>query len=124
MKYCIKQKVFSFKDKFYIYDEFGNEIFYVEGEFFSFGKKLHLYNMSGNELAFINQKLFSFLPKYYISKNGSQTAEVVKHFTFFKQEYSVIGPEWSVTGDFFSHEYFIYGGDHTVASITKEWFTW
>ena len=72
----------------------------------------------------INQKLFSFLPKYYISKNGSQTAEVVKHFTFFKQEYSVIGPEWSVTGDFFSHEYFIYGGDHTVASITKEWFTW
>jgi uncharacterized protein YxjI len=68
--------------------------------------------------------VFSFLPKYYISKGGAQTAEVVKHFTFLKQEYSVVGPEWSVTGDFFEHEYFIYASDHTVASISKEWFTW
>ena len=124
MKYYIKQKVFSFGDKFYIYDQQGKEIFYVEGEIFSFGKKLHLYDMSGNELAFISQKLFSFMPKYYIEKGSSQTAEVVKHFTFFKQEYSVYGPEWSVTGDFFDHEYFIYAADHTVASISKEWFTW
>ncbi len=124
MKYCIKQKVFSFKDKFYIYDDQGNEIFYVEGEVFSLGKKLHLYDMLGNELSYISQKVFSFIPKYYISKNGSQTAEVVKHFTFFKQEYSVYGPEWRITGDFFEHEYFIYANDHTVASISKEWFTW
>ncbi|MBE6609218.1 MAG: hypothetical protein E7634_00965 [Ruminococcaceae bacterium] len=124
MKYYIKQKVFSFGDKFYIYDESGNEIFYVQGEVFSFGKKLHLYDNEGTEHAFISQKLFSFLPKYYISKSGSVAAEVVKHFTFFKQEFSVIGPEWSVTGDFFEHEYFIYAADHTVASISKEWFTW
>jgi len=124
MKFYIKQKVFSFRDKFYIYDEQGNELFYVEGEIFSFGKKLHLYDMHGNELSYISQKVFSFMPRYYISKNGAQTAEVAKHFTFFKQEYSVYGPEWRVTGDFFEHEYFIYGGDHTVASISKEWFTW
>lgn len=124
MKYYIKQKVFSFGDNFFIYDEHGNEIFYVQGDVFSFGKKLHLYDNGGSELAFISQKVFSFLPKYYISKNGSQTAEVVKHFTFFKQEFSVLGPEWIVTGDFFEHEYFIYASDHTVASISKEWFTW
>ena len=124
MKYCIKQKVFSFKDKFYIYDEQGNEMLYVEGEFFSFGKKFHVYDLNGSEIAFINQKVFSFLPKYYISKNGSQCAEVTKQFSLFNQEYTVRGPEWRVTGDFFNHEYFIYGMDHTVASITKEWFTW
>ena len=56
MKLYIKQKVFSWKDKFFVKDEFGNDRYYVEGELFSLGKKLHIYDMNGNELAFIHQK--------------------------------------------------------------------
>ena len=124
MKYYIKQKIFSFGDKFFIYDEQGNEIFNVQGEVFSLGKRLHIYDNSGKELAVVKEKMLSFMPKYYILKDGVQTAEVTKVFAFFKQEYIVNGPEWSVTGDFFDHEYFIYASDHTVASITKDWFAW
>ena len=51
MKLYIKQKVFSWGDKFRIYDE--NDKYYVESEVFTFGKKLHLYSQSGSELAFI-----------------------------------------------------------------------
>lgn len=123
MNLYIKQRVFTWGDKFSIYDEKGNEKYFVEGEVFTFGKKLHLYDLNGNELAFIEQQLFTFLPKYCVSINGNIVAEVVKEFTFFKQEYSVNGPEWKVHGDFFDHDYEVTDGYNTIASVSKEWFT-
>ena len=124
MDLYLKQKVFSFGDKFYVYDGAGNEIFYVEGEIFTFGKKLHLYDMEGNELAYIKQQCFSFLPRYYIFTNGEQIGEVVKEFTFFHPKYTVNGLGWSVSGDFFDHDYEITDGDRVVVNVSKEWFTW
>jgi len=56
LKYYIKQKVFTLKDKFTVKDETGSDIFYVEGEFFSIGKKLHLYTMDGTEQAYIHRR--------------------------------------------------------------------
>lgn len=124
MNLYIKQRVFSWGDRFSIYDENGNERFHVEGEIFTLGKKLHLYDTVGNELAFIQQKVMSFLPKYYILRNNSQIAEIVKEFTFFKQEYSVNGLGWQVHGDFWAHEYEITSSGRLIASVSKEWLTW
>ena len=125
MNYYIKQKVFSWGDKFTIYDESGKEMFYVEGEAFTFGKKLHLHSLAGNELAYIEQALFSFKPRYAIYRTGRQIAEVVKEFTFFRQEYTVNGLGWSVSGDFWDHEYEVYGMDNRlIAAVSKDWFTW
>lgn len=123
MKLFLKQRVFSWGDKFTVYDESGNDRFYVKGEVFSFGKKLHIFDLSGEEIAYIEQKMFSFLPKYYISVAGSQIAEVVKHFTFLRQKYSVNGLGWSVEGDFFAHDYTVTAGAETVACVSKQWFT-
>ena len=123
MKLYLKQKFFSWNDKFTVYDENGNDKYYVEGEFFSFGKKLHVYDLSGKEIAFIHQEVFSFMPKYYINIGGRDVADVKKHFTFFKHEYSVNGFGWSVEGDFFDHEYTITDKNRMVASVYREWFT-
>lgn len=124
MKLYIQQRVFTFGDKFSIYDQNENESFYVEGEVFTFGKKLHLYSANGREAAFIHQKLFSFLPKYYISVNGTDVAEVVKEFTFFRNEYTVNGLGWKVSGDFMDHDYSITSEDRTIAVVSKQWFSW
>ncbi len=124
MKLYIKQKVFSWKDKFNIYDENGNEAYWVEGEVFSIGKKLDLFDKDNNHKAHIHQKVLSFLPRFFIQMNGEDVAEVVKHFTLFKQKFSVTGYDWQVDGDFFAHEYEIYRNDYTIATISKEWFTW
>ena len=124
MKLYIKQHVFTFGDKFSIYDSAGNECYYVEGEIFTFGKKLHLYDISGKKLSYIEQQLFTFLPRYCIERNGCVIAEVVKEFTFFKQEYSVEGLGWQVHGDFWDHTYEVTGGGRTIASVSKRWFTW
>jgi uncharacterized protein YxjI len=123
MKFYIKQKVFSWKDRFNIFDEYGNEAYWVEGSVFTIGKKLDLYDMANNHMAHIHQKVLSFLPRYFIEMNGTDVAEVVKHFTLFTQKFSVSGFDWHIQGDFFAHEYEIYRGDYTIATISKEWFT-
>lgn len=124
MKLYIKQKVFSWGDKFRIYDAWENDRYYVEGEVFSLGKKLHLYDLNGIERSYIHQKVLSFLPRFFIGQDGTDHAEVVKKFTFFHPEYQVNGPDWSVTGDFLAHSYVIKEGNSVVASISKKWLTW
>ena len=57
MNLYIKQKVFSWNDRFFVYDENGNEKYYVEGEVFTFGKKLHLYDTNRNQLLFKKNSL-------------------------------------------------------------------
>ena len=42
MKLCIRQKVFSWVDRFTVFDENGADKYYVEGELFSWGKKLRV----------------------------------------------------------------------------------
>lgn len=123
MKLYIRQHIFTWGDRFSVYDEAGEEIFFVEGEVLTFGKRLHLLNAHGRELAFICQKIFSFFPRFYINRDGCNVAEMVKHFTFFRHEYTVDGLGWSVSGDFFNHEYSVYDGSHEIARVSKDWFT-
>ncbi len=124
MKYYIKQKVFSWRDRFFIYDDGGNEIFHVEGEVFTFGKKLHLYDQAERELSYIHQKVWSFLPRFFVSQNGTDIAEVTKEFTWFKPRYAVEPFGYTVSGDFMAHNYTVDNGERTIASVTKKWFTW
>ena len=42
MKLYIKQKVFSFRDKFHIFDENGEVKYTATGEILTLGKKLHV----------------------------------------------------------------------------------
>ncbi len=127
MNLYIKQRIFTWGDKFSVYDEDGNEKYFVEGEILTFGKKLHLYDLHGRELIYIEQQLFTFLPRYIIYRGDDEFAEVVKEFTFFHPEYTVNGPgmdaHWSVHGDFFDHDYEITDGNKIIASVEKEWFT-
>lgn len=124
MQLYIKQKVFSWTDKFSIIDSDGTERYYVEGELFSWGHKLHILGADGQEAAFVKQKLMTFMPKFEVYINDVLTVEVVKEFTFFTPKYILNGIGWSVNGDFFSHHYSITSGDQEIASISKAWFSW
>ena len=82
MKLYIKEKVFSWGDRFSVKDEYGSDKYFVEGEVFSWGKKLHVYNNAGYEVAFIKQEVFSFMPRYYVFCGDRQVAEIKKEFSF------------------------------------------
>lgn len=124
MKLYMKQKVFSWADKFTIKDEAGNDRYYVEGEVFSWGHKLHVYNTRNEEVAFIKQRLMTWMPRFEVYINGELQVTVVKKFTFFRQEYYLEGTDWKVDGDFFAHNYSITDGAQEIATIFKGWFTW
>ncbi len=124
MKLYIKQKVFSWRDKFTVKDENGQDKYYVEGELFSWGKKLHVTDVNGNETAFIQQKMLSFLPKYHVFVNGEQVAEIVKEFTFLRPRYRIEGLDWDIQGSFWAHDYEITCAGQPIVTIQKEWMTW
>ena len=124
MKLYIREKVFSWGDKFTVKDQYGNDKYLVQGEVFSLGKKLHVYDMTGREVAFIKQELWSFLPKYYVFCNGNQVAEIRKEFTFLFPKYSIAGLGWEINGSFWEHDYEITKSGTSIVSIRKEWMTW
>lgn len=124
MKLYIKERVFTWGDKFCVWDEQGNEKYYVEGEVFSFGKKLHVYDRHDREVAYIEQQLFTWMPKYHVYVGGRQIAAIRREFSWFTPRYSVEGLGWEVNGHFFEHDYGISKNGRNIVTITKEWMTW
>lgn len=120
----MKQKVFSWKDKFSIKDSFGEDKYFVEGKVISIGKKLRVFDTAGNELAFVNQKVVSLMPKFTVEMNGEEVAVIKKKFTLLKPKYLIEGPGWEVQGDFFGHDYIITDGSKPVVAIHKKWMAW
>ena len=124
MKLYIKQKVFSWGDKFTVKDKNGHDRYYVEGEVFTFGKKLHVYDMRGNEVAFIKQEVWTWMPKYYVFCGDRQVAEIKQEFTFFFPKYNIEGLGWEINGSFMAHDYEITKAGAPIVTIRKEWMSW
>jgi uncharacterized protein YxjI len=124
----MKQKVFSFGDKFAIRDENGADAFYVDGRVFSIGHKLSFEDANGSELLFIKQKLLALGSTYEIYKGDTHVATVKKElFTMFHCTFHVhidgVG-ELVAEGNLTDHEYDFNRNGQTVAQISKKWFSW
>lgn len=126
MKLYMKQKMFSLKGDFSIYDENQVPVFRVEGKVLSFGRQLRLYdNDSSEELAFIKQQLMTIMPKMNVSYHGEHVATISKKFTFLKPSYEISEIGWSIAGDFWGHDYTVYDGNgQMIADINKKFFSW
>jgi uncharacterized protein YxjI len=124
MKLYMKQKVFSWRDRFFIKDESGDDRYYVQGEILSLGKKLRVFDSGGTEVAFIRQKVMSLLPRFFVEMNGRVVCTMVKELTFFRQSYRVEGLPWHLTGDFWAHEYSLTENGREIMRLSKKWFTW
>lgn len=124
MKLYIREKVFSWGDKFTVKDSFGNDRYTVEGEVFTWGKKLHVYDRCGNEAAYIEQKLFTWMPRYSVFVGGREIAQIRKEFTLFFPKFCIDGLGWEISGSFWAHSYEITQNGHPIVKIEKEWMTW
>jgi uncharacterized protein YxjI len=124
----MKQELFSWGDDFYIRDDAGNNVFFVDGKVFSLGNRLSFQDLNGNELATIEEKLLSWGPTYEIRRNGELAAMVKKQlFTFFSCTFNVDVPgpdDLEAKGDFMDHEYAFKRGGETVATVSRAWFSW
>ena len=127
MRYMMKQKLFSWGNDFFIKDENGQDVFFVDGKTFTIGDKLSFQDLLGNELAHIQQRIFSWGPTYEIHRRGMLYATVKKEFfTFFHAKFIVDVPglnDLEAKGDFLGLEYTFTRGGKTVARVSKEWFS-
>jgi len=126
MRFYIKQKVFTLKDKFNVFDENQTQKYQVKGKFLSLTNKLDLLDMEGKLLLHSNRKLLTFLPKYYIYDSQNQLVAVIKKkFSFLpKYDLTVLGKALKVDGKFFAHNFSILDNTLTLASISKRVISW
>jgi uncharacterized protein YxjI len=128
MRFVMTERLFSWGDDFFIKDDEGHEIYFVDGKAFSFGNQLSFQDLNGNELAYIRQKLLSWGATYEIYRGDRLFAAVKKElFTFFRCTFTVDVPgpdDLTAEGDFWEHEYTFSRSDRVVARVSKTWLSW
>ena len=125
MQYFIKQRVFSFKDKFDVMNEAQEPIFKVEGKMFSIKNRLELLSLNEEVQFYAEKKLFRLFPEYNIfSPDGRLLASVKKKFSF-RPKFEVIegNNEIVVDGNFIAHSFTISKNGSVAASIVKKMFS-
>lgn len=123
MKLYIKQSVFTLGESFEVRDEFNNTVFYVKGSFVRIPKLFKIYDAHQNQVATIESQLFRWMAHYDITTQH-KAITLKRVFTFYKQQYELLGTPWVLKGDFWSHEYSVVNGTQPVMRISKHWFTW
>ena len=124
MKLLFKQRAFSWFDSYDVYDESGDTVYTVKGQF-SWGKCLKIFDRDGRELATVQQRVFSWLTTFDLYIGEDYAGCVRKEFSFFAPRFTIDFKGWDVQGNYFEWDYEIYdsvGGRKAV--ISKELFKW
>ena len=124
MKLLFKQRLFSLLDSYDIYDEAGNTLYTVRGQF-ALGHCLKIYDAADREIGTVRQRLLTFLPKFEIYLGDQYIGCISREFHFFRPRYFIDCNGWQVEGDLFEWDYQILDrGGRPVANITKELLNW
>lgn len=125
MKYYVKQKVFSLKDKFTIKDFDQNDVFQVKGKFMSISNKLELLNMDGSQVLNASKKLFKLFTTFLIFNPHGEEVAIVKRVFSLKPKFIVqLDNEiMNVDGSLFGHSFGIIKDGMQIASIQKKVFS-
>ncbi|PAT02034.1 hypothetical protein CI105_04005 [Candidatus Izimaplasma bacterium ZiA1] len=122
MRFYIKQKVFSLKDKFTVKDFNGNDIYLLQGKMFSLHNKMQLMNIDGSTLLFAQKKLFRLFPEYIISNQHNEDLAIIKKKFGLRPKFdiTVVNKALKVEGSLFQHSFDVMEDTTTVASIRKK----
>lgn len=121
----IRQRAFSWTDRYDVFDEMGSPRYEVWTEFLALGHQIHVRDKrTGREVGSIHQKFLALLPRFEIIVSGQCLGTVRKEFTFFLPRYRVDYLDWRVEGNFGGWDYRVLQGSRTVMTISKGFFTW
>lgn len=128
MQYRLREKVWSLRNRFFIRDVEGADLFRVEGKLVSFGRKLTVFDLAGDECARIEQKVFTWRPTYFLQRAGEATVRVRRMLLpIFKSRVLVDAPgmsEVEVRGNLWAHEYEFLRDGQTIGRASKKVFSW
>lgn len=124
MKLLFKQRLFSWLDSYDIYNEAGQTLYTVKGQF-GWGHCLKIYDARGCEVGTVKERILTFLPKFEMYLGERYMGCISKEFTFFMPKYNIDCNGWQVEGDFFEWDYTIRSASGLcIATVSKELFNW
>jgi|SRR5215472_1993691 len=127
MRYLVQERLFSFTTDFWIEDENGNRVFFVDGKALSLRETFELRDSSGNLLARIRKKLFAMRDTMDIEDSGGVIATVrPAFFSPLKHRYEIDladGGRLEANGNFRDKDWQLTDGDgRVVGRISRQWF--
>jgi uncharacterized protein YxjI len=127
MRYLIQERIFSLTTDFWIEDEAGNRVFYVDGRALSLRETFELRDAAGELRALIHKKVFALRDTMNIEDAGGVIATVrPAMFSPFKHRYEIDladGSRLEASGDFRDKNWqLVDGNGQLVGAISRKWF--
>lgn len=126
MKLYIKQKMFSMRDQYNIFDASGKPMFVVESELMTVNPRIHLYDLSHKELFDIKRKVTVFMANYEIYQGDTMVASVKQKLRLFRNQlyiHSAYG-DFTLNGDAFARNFEIIRDGVPYGTVKKKWLSW
>ncbi len=124
MKLLFKQRLFSWFDSYDIYNEAGQTMYTVKGEF-AWGHQLRIYDATGVAIGCVKQRIFTWLPQYELYHDNRMVGRIQREFTLFKPKFTIDYNGWRIEGDWFEWDYRILNANgQQIATVQKELFNW
>jgi uncharacterized protein YxjI len=127
MKYLVRERIFGIGEDFWIEDEQGTRVFFVDGKVLRLHQTFQLKAVDGRVLATIHKKAVTMRDTMLVERDGARVATVRKKLISpFRDRFSVEfeeGGDWAVVGSVFDKEYVIEDDrGQTIAEISRKWF--
>ena len=124
MKLLFKQRLFSILDSYDIYNEAGDTVYVVKGQF-GWGHCLKIFDAAGNEVGMVKQRILTLLPKFEMYLGRQYVGCISRELSLFVPKYNIDCNGWQVEGNFFEWDYQIRNNlGRPIAAVSKQLFNW
>lgn len=126
--YRMHEKLLSIGDDYWIENEKGERVFFVDGKALRLRETLIFKDAQGNDLYKIQERLLKIRDTMDIKRaDDGQAATIKKAFiNVLRDRWKVEipdGPDMEIRGNILDHEYEINSDGRKVAEISKKWFS-
>jgi uncharacterized protein YxjI len=125
-RYVLREKLLSLGDDFWIENEQGERVFFVDDKVLRVRDTVVIKDRQGHELLKLQKRLLRARDTMAIERGGDRVATIRKRLiTPLRDRFTVElagGGELDVEGDILDHEYQITRDGIPVANVSKRWF--
>ncbi len=126
MRYLVRERLFSITDDFWVTDERGNKVFFVDGKALRLRETFELKDASGAVLATIHKKFLTFTDAMEIEHDGAVAATVHKALISPLHHRAVIDVpgrgRLEAVGNIIDKDFEVRDGRQVIARISRAWF--
>ena len=126
-RYKMHEKLVSIGDDYWIENEAGERVFYVDGKALRLRETLIIKDVQGNEIYKLQEKLLRIRDTMDIQNAEGETVATIKKalVSILKDRWKVevpAGPDMEIHGNILDHEYKIDAEGEKIAEVSKKWF--